>query len=342
MSNNFSNYAQFGIHNDIERFAFVGWFMFVVVSSFVGDTIILIASIKYNAFRLHRTVVVYIQHIAVCDLLNSAGNLFPAVVSIIYNRRGSSEVLKFTSFFVNYLSAAASSALISAMTLGKLLHIRFPFRTRSWTRKKAHRLCIGLWIYSLGMPALHLFVDKDDVTFDYRVYLYNYKYSVRLWEVLMPIAIVIFIFLPNICIVVSTILILKDARKVVRRSRKNLRWQGSMAVVFTAIIYTVSFFPITIYFIAAPLVVAEPFHKEYYRICEALLYTNVLANFFVYSVTINGFRDFLKMKFWLLVSFVRRSHQCKYDTISLSSFERCSFEISREKCYLITITINPL
>ena len=76
MSKNYSNYALFGIHNDVERLAYAGWLMLVVVSSFLGDTLILVASIRYNAFRLHRMVVVYIQHIAACDLLNAAGNFF--------------------------------------------------------------------------------------------------------------------------------------------------------------------------------------------------------------------------------------------------------------------------
>ena len=316
MSKNYSNYALFGIHNDVERFAFAGWLMLVVVSSFLGDTLILVASIRYNAFRLHRTVVVYIQHIAVCDLQNAGGNLFPAVVSIIYNSGGSSEILKFIRFFANYLAAAASPALISAMALDKLLHIRYPLRTRSWSRKEAHELCIVLWLFSFSMPALHLFVDKDDVTFDYRVYLCNYKYSAKAWAILMPIVTVIFNLLPNICIVISTILILKDAKKFARRTHESLRWQGSMAVILTATIYTVSFLPITVYFIAAPLLekhplVAEPFHKEYYRICEALLYINVLANFFVYSVTVTSFRDFLKMKFWQTISFVKRYPQSR-------------------------------
>ena len=314
MSRNFSDYVQFGIHNDVERFAFAGWMMLVVVSSLLGDTIILAASIKYNAFRLHKTVVVFIQHLAVCDLLNTTGNLVPAVVSITINSRSSSEVLKFIRFFANILANLVGPALVSAMTLGKVLHLRFPFRARSVSKKKVHELCIGLWMFSLGTPALQVFVDKDDVIFDYRVYLYTCMYSARLWEILLPILLMTFYLLPNICVVISTILILKDAMKVARRNRKSVRWQGSMTVVFTAVIYTLSFLPITVYFIATPLVeklplVAEPFHKEYYRFCEAVIYTNVLANFFVYSVTVDSFRDFLKTKFWHTFSFLQRTNR---------------------------------
>ena len=324
MSKNYSNYALFGIHNDVERLAYAGWLMLVVVSSFLGDALILVASIKYNAFRLHRTVVVYIQHIAACDLLNAAGNLFPAVVSIIYNSGGSSEILKFASFVANYWVFTACPALISAMTLSKLLIMRCPLRARSWSKKKAHELCAGLWMFSLSVPVLHLLVDKDDVTFDYRVYLYNYQYSSDVWNIIMPIVCVIAYLAPNVIIMISTILflLLNDARKVVRRTQESLRWQGSMAIVLTAIIYTVSFFPITVYFIAVPLVetdplVTGPFGNEFYRICEAVLYTNVLANFFVYSLIVASFRDFLKKKFWQISLFFKRSHRGRWHGPSL-------------------------
>ena len=142
---------------------------------------------------------------------------------------------------------------------------------------------------------------------------------------MMPIICVIAYLAPNIIIVISTILILKDARKFARRTHESLRWQGSVAVVLTATIYTVSFLPITVYFIAAPLVETDllgagPFGKEFYRICEAVLTTNVLANFFVYSLTVSSFRDFLMMKFLqtlspmsnAIVSFRGKSHHLRY------------------------------
>ena len=146
MVKNYSNYEQFGIHDDVEKFVYGVWLMLVVVCSFVGDIIILVASIKYNAIRLHRTVVVYIQHIAVCDLLNAAGNLFPAVISIICNNGGSSKILKFVRFFVNYWVFTACPALISAMTLGKLLLMRYLMPDLG--PKRRHTSCVQIFGYS--------------------------------------------------------------------------------------------------------------------------------------------------------------------------------------------------
>ena len=64
MQFNYSNYTQFGIKDEAERYTYAGWLTFTVISSLLGDTIILIASIKYKAFKLNKIVVVFIQHIA--------------------------------------------------------------------------------------------------------------------------------------------------------------------------------------------------------------------------------------------------------------------------------------
>ena len=302
MTYDYSNFDLFGIKDDTERFLYATWLIFVVTCSLFGDTIILVSSIRYSAFRLHHTVVVFIQHLAVCDLLSVIGNIFPALISLLYNTSGSSIALKYIRFFVNYWVFTVSPALTSFMTLSKLLLLRYPLRARTWSKRQAHLLCISLWILSLSVPVLHLLVDTADVVFDFRCYIYNYKYSSNIWKIAMPVTALLAHLCPNICIITSTILLLRDAKKVVKRSQESLRWQGTMTVVLTAFVYTLSFLPITVYFIVDPLVGRDPltpgfFHKEFYRVSEAVLTINVLSNFFIYSLTVDSFRHFLKSKF---------------------------------------------
>ena len=49
------------ILNDGLRHAWASYLIFIVVSSFIGDSTILIASIRYKAFKLHKLIVVVIQ-----------------------------------------------------------------------------------------------------------------------------------------------------------------------------------------------------------------------------------------------------------------------------------------
>ena len=309
MTYNYSNFTQFGIENNVEKYAYVGWRMFVVICSLLGDTTILVASIKYKAFRLNRIVVVLIEHVAATDLLQVVCNLSPSMISAIFNRQGSSKILCYVEFFITYYLNTASAAFIAAMTLGKLLLLKHPLRAATWSKEKVHKVCVGIWLVSIYVPLMHLLVDKDDVTFDCRLYSCAYLYTKSVWKKLMPVLALLALFAPNVTIITSTVLILKEARKFVRRTHEKLRWQGITTVVLTATVYTLSILPITVYFIAKPLIeknqsVPGPFFKEFFRLGHGIMGCNFLANFFVYSLTVDSFRSFLKTKFANTTSFL--------------------------------------
>ena len=350
---NFSNGSKFGIKNDTERYLWTGWLTFVFLSSLLGDSLILLASIKYKAFNLHKMIVTFIQHIAVNDLLNTLGSVAPAMLSAIFNTGGPSRfidyarsfILYYTAasssvfisalvlgkllfisyytaasssvfisalvlgkllfisyytaasssvfisalvlgklLFISYYTAASSSVFISALVLGKLLLLRYPLKLRSVSKKDAHKLCAGIWIFCIFVPVLHLGIDKDDVIFDYRTYSCTYGYTSTLWRILLPVSAVLILIAPGVGVVVSTVLILKEARKLVRRTRENLRWQGITTVVLTATVYVIAFLPYTIYFMAEPFVKKDPdepgvFYVEFFRVANGILEFHILSNF---------------------------------------------------------------
>ena len=67
----------------------------------------------------------------------------------------------------------------------------------------------------------------------------------------------IILFIHNCIIVISTGVLLKEARKVVRGTDDSLRWCGIMIVVLTATVYTLSILPITVYLTAESFVAQE-------------------------------------------------------------------------------------
>ena len=299
----FSNETVFAIKNDTERYLWAGWLIFVFVSSLLGDSLILIASIKYKAFKLHKMVVTFIQHIAVCDLLHSVGSVAPAAISAIYSTRSPHRFIDYFRSFIMYYTGAASSVFISTLTLGKLLLLKHPLKLRSLSKKHAHKLCAGIWVICIFVPALLLGIDKDDVTFDYRNYAGSYRYTSPLWKILTPITALLFLVIPGVTVVASTVLILREARKAVGRTQESLRWQGITTVVVTAIVHIVAFLPTTLYFLAEPFVEKDPdkpgkFHTDLFRVANGIINSSILSNFFIYSLTVASFRRFLITKFY--------------------------------------------
>ena len=306
---NFSNRTKFGMKNDTERYLWAGWLLFVFVSSLLGDSLILIASIKYNAFNLHKMIVTFIQHMAVNDLLNSLGSVAPAMLSAFYDTGSPHRFVDYLRTFIIYFTSSTGSVFISALTLGKLLLLKYPFKLRFLSKKHAHKICAGIWVVCIFNPVFHLGIDKDDVIFDYRVYTCLYKYTSPIWKVVMPVFTLIYLVIPGVTVVVSTVLLLREAKKAVRRTQETLRWQGTAPVVLTATVHITAFLPYSIYFLAERFVGKDPdepgsgaFYIEFFRVANGVLMLHILSNFFIYSLTVASFRRFLASKLFIIFS----------------------------------------
>ena len=318
---NYSNYTQFGIKNDTERYFYACWLTLVVLSSLLGGSVILIASTKYKAFKLNKMTVALIQHMAVNDLLNAVGSIFPILISVIQNTGSPFRWLDYVRFFIGHYTTTVGSLLICTLTLGKALVLRYPFRIGLLPKRHTHNICALIWTMSIFVPGFCLVLDKEDVLFDFRTYSYTYEYShgysSRVWKILLPLATLTFLVVPNAAVIISTILLLKKARKAAKTHRKTLKWQGITTVGLTALVHTLSFFPFIIYFTAEPFIEKHPqnpgpFFVDYYRVTNGLVILHVLSNFFVYSLTVESFRSFLKTKLCgVLTRFLatRVSHQ---------------------------------
>ena len=78
----YGNKTMYGITRHAEWYLVIGFHLFVIASSLIGDSIILLASVKYRVFKLHKVITVIIEHIAICDLM---------VLSTLSGRRGVAE-----------------------------------------------------------------------------------------------------------------------------------------------------------------------------------------------------------------------------------------------------------
>ncbi|KAL5267018.1 hypothetical protein ACHWQZ_G004159 [Mnemiopsis leidyi] len=297
----YNNRTKFGM-SDKERHVYAGWMIIVVTCSMAGDAIVLISSIKYGAFRLPRPVVTFIQHIAAADFIASLTKGLPIIISTLVNGVAFNDIsFTYFSFFMGYYIFTVSPFLITAMALIKYILIKYPFKTMTWSSIHVHRLCAGIWISSIFTPLLHLLVDPSDITFDYRVYTHMYGYTSHIWKVLLPATSFLVLAASSIIILFSSGLLLKEARQVQFRPGESLRAAGIITVLLSAVIYSISYLPLAIYFIAEPFVVKDPgvpgpFFLGFYRVGFAFLYFNVIGNFFVYVITVKSFRRFLRRR----------------------------------------------
>ena len=184
------------------------------------------------------------------------------------------------------------------MTSGKFLHLKYPLRSTYLTKRMAQRICMIVMIAYLAFPLNMLILDKDDSSFDYRIYSYKYKFTADIWKTLLPILAIFTFFIPNIVIVSTTIPVLVIARRSARSLGRSVQWRGALPVILTAVLYCIATLPMFIYIIGGNFVQnpTSTFHIQYYRISAYLTAINIMSNFYIYALTIRSFRRFLLSK----------------------------------------------
>ena len=120
-------------------------------------------------------------------------------------------------------------------------------------------------------------------------------------------------FAPPVVVISTTVPTMKyliTARKSARRFQGQIPLQGALTVALTAIINTISTLPYALHLILQQFIKGQEspsnwFHVKFARICTALLMINIMANFYIYSLTIKSFRRFLlsRVQYVISVSF---------------------------------------
>ena len=253
----YNNQTALGIKSDAARYAWVVYHLFVLISSLVGDTAILIASLKYRAINLQKAIVVIIHHIAICDLMVTTTNVNPKFVSLISNGWMFGSFLCYFTVYTGYYFHLASMLLICNMTTSKLLLVKCPLQFGTISVKKTHMLCGASWLVALTVPVAALLVallDEQISYFSYRNFHCEFGFTSVTWYWLKPLLAVIFVFTPNCLVVVTTISLLIIAKKVARRGQESLKWQGIITTVLTATVYCISVLPSVVYDIGESIV----------------------------------------------------------------------------------------
>ena len=297
-SSQYGNGSLSGVKNETLRHTWILYYLFVILSTFIGDISILVASIKFKVFKLHNFIVTIMQHIAVCDLAVCTFAVIPRVIALMSDSRILGEQFCMIQPYITYYLGTACLLLTCSMAVGKLSILKFPIRSRYLTAEKSHQLCAVVWAVSWNVPIT--FLDGVNYAFfDYRTYsceFYPNNYSSLL------IATGLNLLVPIIIIVVCTGFILTHllkARRAARRSGGVRRWQGTVTTMITAVVYTIAVLPLTFYFLTpSPETNSKSsdltfFHGHYYKFATSIFLVNILTNFFLNGLTVASFRDFL-------------------------------------------------
>ena len=302
------NRTLYGIKDDTERTALIIWSITVLLASLIGDSVILIATIRYTAIKRHKVIIAVMQHMAVCDLLQNTFRVFPITLALITDRWVVGELLCHVQDNVGWVCSVVTMLLTCALTTLKLVIVKHPFRTVAWSTRLGHKICSVIWLLIIGLytPVLlvKIFYIRDSIYFSYNDYECSYGYSSAsvptwyLWYYLANVGVINLVSYTTLT--VTSALLLVVAKRAAAHHGRKLKWEGLITVLATVGVFLVSYLPMTVVFVTFLLRVG--YSSRVWRAVALVHYLNIMANFFVYSITVQSFREFLKLKTSQLLS----------------------------------------
>ena len=309
------NKTLYGIKEDTERAALVIWSFITLISSLLGDSIILVSTTRYRAIKQHKVIVTVIQHLAICDLMQTVFRVIPVTMAMKKDVWVAGEFLCHVQDNVGWIGAVTTLLLTCTMTTFKLITVKHPLKAGTLSSKFGHRVCCLVWLLVLVLYIPVFYVKmrylRDTIHFSYSDYECNYSYrsstrDIPIWYetyflVLFPVIGVI----SYTTLIVTSLLLLIVARRVAREQNQTLRKEGVITVLLTVLVLFISYLPYSITFVA--WLQGIQYSETAWRAVCYVQYLNIMANFFVYCFTVRSFRQFLWKKIVSAVLFPKRS-----------------------------------
>ena len=310
----YENYTSFGIHDKAERYVLTAYTSFIFLSSVIGDTLILIGSLRYNAIKLHKIMVVFIQYIAVADLVCSIVRVLPGAVSLVANGWVLGDFLCSAGFFMSCSFGGTIAILIGALTFAKFLIVKYPLRAVHYSKRAGH--LTTLVMFSCMSCFGVLLTAEKGTYFSYVSYNCDYALHKSKIDYVFGVVMGAVGLITTGIITVSSVMLLLLAKKIADRRTGGLQWQGIRTVLLTVVVYAIATVPLAVNFSEPPK--SQPqststSYITYIRFAMFILYLNTTANFYIYTASLTSFREFLKSRIRAVFASIRRRFVCNED-----------------------------
>ena len=290
------NYTQYKIDNLTERQILIGYRILLSVSTLIGDTLILVGSIRYNAIKLHKIIVIFIQHMAVADIMVTMFGIIPGAVSLEVNEWILGKSTCYLIYFFNDCLAAVQCLITGAFAMSKLLIVKYPLRAISFSTNAAKIAVICIWITGSIFPVTALAQDRNGANFSYIVYICDYiinqKWSNTAQEIYVS-TIGIVTLTSILGTVISSVMLLILAKRATDRRSEGLQWQGVLAILLTAAAHFLLAIPLAFYYISRAF---TPPNLYFYRFAWWTSQLGCMVNFYILGLTLPSFRAFLNFQ----------------------------------------------
>ena len=274
---------------DAVRYFLIIWSILSAILSFTGNTVVLVASRKFRAFKVDKVSVTLIDNLAVADLGYTLVETVPTIGAQLtdrwpYGRQFCVVNKVLTNIFFNM-----TILLVCLLSVSKLTCLLFPIHARTRRSRHAVILVSLTWFFVTTYCVVSTVVSNPDVYYDtvsFQCWV-NYRNRVPFGVILVGWMLVM-----NVVIIIATSWLLVEVKRA--SSFSSLK-KGAVAVIAISAIFTVATLP------AAIVMILEMAHVPFGKVTEAVCiiattYLFYISNFFnpvVYYFSIRSFKHFV-------------------------------------------------
>ena len=282
--------------SSVERYTLICWTSITLICCIVGNTIILLATTRYRAIRLDKTSVVLIKHIAICDLVTGIFAVHPVLAALLHGGWPYGTVFCYVFNYLKAPSFLAAILLICGLHLSKLHTLLRPLNALGRNSKQGKKISLVILVSSFCPGLVQIAIDSQDIAFDYRSFMCTYLFTAPMWKTVSTLVIALFVFLPNLIVVGSSIALLWLIRKTEGRVK-----QGIKTTFYVGFAYIIVNGPVTFHLLLlrnfSPIFsddVRRFYEDNLFRAVFFFSFANCFLNFFVYYQSVKSFNAFVK------------------------------------------------
>ena len=300
-----------------DGYLLIGWCALTLLFCLPGNTLVLLASIKYKAIKLDKVATILIENIAVADICVALFAVLPRMVSVIAEKW---EYGCTVTSLATIIFPGVSIQLIAALNVSKLTCLLFPLRARTRTYTQGRIIALSLWagiLLLVGVLEIVPFITLGEPLYGF---YFDYHYMCDLdpqpeIRALFYSVIVVCTFIPMIVMILTTIWLIVYVQRV-----RGLSKESVVTLIAISVVFFVSYIPISSRIIPDTFVngmydklnelrddpdadyeaivkkwddLNEHYKGHYYAFTYGVQYVNCMVNPIIYFFTIKSFQTFV-------------------------------------------------
>ena len=282
-----------------EKYGLLALWVLITLISVLGNSVILVGSIKFNAIKLGNVTRVLIHHLACADLGMTLFAQLPKIVSIIADRWYFGETFCSVRHYIMFLLHNVSMLLICSLSVTKLAYMSQPLRSILWNKSRGSGIAGLIWVMSVVMIVTFAILTKGNTVF--------YPILSMCCTALSKVKVVLgssYTIVAMIILVASTLRLLFLLYRMSQRkaNRVHLKLQGVVTVILIGVIFCIAYTPLIIFYLIKYILMAEQVENEDripHVVVNVLTQLNNISNFFIYTISFKSFRNFILKSYFL-------------------------------------------